>query len=38
MAGGVAQVVERLLCKHEALTLKPSPTKKKKKKVSPCYL
>jgi hypothetical protein len=29
--GGVPQVVERLLCKCEAMRLNPSPTKKKKK-------
>jgi hypothetical protein len=29
----VAQVVEHLLCKWEALNLKPSPPKKKKKKT-----
>jgi hypothetical protein len=30
--GGVAQVVECMLCKHRALSTNPSPTKKKKKK------
>jgi hypothetical protein len=30
--GGVAHVVECLLCKREALSSKPSPIKKKKKK------
>jgi hypothetical protein len=29
--GGVAQVVEQLLCKCEALISNPSPAKKKKK-------
>jgi hypothetical protein len=29
--GGVAQVVIHLLCKHKALSLRPTPTKKKKK-------
>jgi hypothetical protein len=29
--GGVAQVLEHLLCKHKALSLNPSPIKKKKK-------
>jgi hypothetical protein len=29
--GGVAQAVERLLCKCTALSSNPSPTKKKKK-------
>jgi hypothetical protein len=27
--GGVAQVLEHLLCKHEALSSKPNPTKNK---------
>jgi hypothetical protein len=31
-AAGVLQAVERLLCKHKALSSNPSPTKKKKKK------
>jgi hypothetical protein len=30
--GGMAQVVEYLLCKYEALSSNSSPTKKKKKK------
>jgi hypothetical protein len=30
-AGGMAQTVDCLLCKHEALNSNPSPTKKKKK-------
>jgi hypothetical protein len=30
--GDVAQVVEYLLCKHEALSANPIPTKKKKKR------
>jgi hypothetical protein len=32
-AGGMAQVVEHLLCKREALNSKPSPAKKKKEKA-----
>jgi hypothetical protein len=32
---GVAQMVEHLLCKNEALNSNPSPTKKKKKKKKP---
>jgi hypothetical protein len=32
MAGGMAQTVECLLCKHEALSSKPSPTKQNKKR------
>jgi hypothetical protein len=31
--GGVAQVVECVLCKCEALNLNPSPTKKKRKPI-----
>jgi hypothetical protein len=30
--GGVAHAVERRLCKHEALSSNPGPTKKKKRK------
>jgi hypothetical protein len=33
--GGVAQVVEYLLCKLKAVSLNSSPTKKKKKKKKP---
>jgi hypothetical protein len=29
--GGVTQVVEHLLCKHEALSSNPSPTERKKR-------
>jgi hypothetical protein len=32
--GSVAQAVESLLCKCEALSLNPRPTKKKKKKTN----
>jgi hypothetical protein len=31
--GGVAQVLEHVLCKSKALSLNPNPTKKKKKKA-----
>jgi hypothetical protein len=31
MVGGMAQAVERLLCKHEALSSNTNITKKKKK-------
>jgi hypothetical protein len=30
-AGGVAQAIEQLLCKYEALSSNPNPTQKKKK-------
>jgi hypothetical protein len=30
--GGMPQAIEHWLCKHEALSSNPSPTKKKKKK------
>jgi hypothetical protein len=33
--GGVAQVVEHLLCKSKARNSKPSATKKKKKEMGP---
>jgi hypothetical protein len=36
--GGVAQAVERLLCKCEALSSNSSPTRKKKKRESSCDL
>jgi hypothetical protein len=32
MAVGMAQAVQRLLCKSEALSSNPSPTKKKRKR------
>jgi transcription elongation factor Elf1 len=38
LAGGVAQVVECLLCNHEALSSIPNPTKKKKKKRNFCAI
>jgi hypothetical protein len=31
--GGVAEVVEHLLCGHQAMSWNSSPTKKKKKKI-----
>jgi hypothetical protein len=38
MAGGVAQVVEQLSSKHEAISSNPSNGQKKKKSQRICYI